>query len=43
MGDPSRVRLTGPLEPFGVGFAEELDRLGYEKNPVADSCASLRI
>jgi hypothetical protein len=26
MGDPSRVRLTGPLTPFAEGFAAELAR-----------------
>ena len=24
MGEPSRVRVTGPLEPFGAGFIAEL-------------------
>ncbi len=36
MGDPSRVRLTGPLEAYGVGFARELTRLGYTRNSTAD-------
>src|SRR5438445_6885216 len=35
-GNPSRVRLKGPLEPFGVGFAAELAQLGYKKNSTAD-------
>ena len=29
MSDPSRVRVSGPLEPFAAGFARELSRLGY--------------
>jgi integrase/recombinase XerD len=29
MGDPSRVRVTGPLEAHAAGFAAELRRLGY--------------
>lgn len=29
MGDLSRVRVTGPLEPYAVGFGAELCRLGY--------------
>ena len=35
MRDPSRVRVTGPLEPFAPGFAGELRRLGYKRVPVA--------
>ncbi len=35
MKDPSRVRVTGPLEPFAPGFAEELRQLGYKRVPVA--------
>jgi hypothetical protein len=27
-GDPSRVRVTGPLAVFAEGFAGELARLG---------------
>lgn len=34
MHDPSRVRIFGPLEPFGAGFAAELERLGYRRTPV---------
>lgn len=30
--DPSRVRVSGPLEPFAVGFAGELARLGFTAN-----------
>ena len=29
MGDPSRVRVRGPLEPYAAGFGVELGRLGY--------------
>jgi site-specific recombinase XerD len=29
MKDPSRVRVTGPLKAFAVGFGAELQRLGY--------------
>lgn len=29
MSDPSRVRVTGPLEPFAAGFAAELLAVGY--------------
>jgi integrase/recombinase XerD len=36
MGDPSRVQLVGPLAAYGAGFAEELVRAGYKRNPVAD-------
>jgi integrase/recombinase XerD len=27
--DPSRARVTGPLQPYAAGFAAELARLGY--------------
>jgi integrase/recombinase XerD len=30
--DPRRVRLSGPLEPFGAGFAAELVRQGYTRD-----------
>ena len=36
MGDPSRVRLTGPLTPFAEGFAAELARQGYTRNSATD-------
>ncbi|HEY5361106.1 MAG TPA: site-specific integrase [Streptosporangiaceae bacterium] len=36
MGDPSRVRVTGPLAGFAEGFAGELARLGYKPNAAAD-------
>src|SRR5437763_4779912 len=36
MGDPSRVRVTGPLQEYAPGFAEELARLGYKPNAAAD-------
>jgi integrase/recombinase XerD len=29
MRDPSRARVTGPLEPYAAGFISELSRLGY--------------
>ena len=29
MGDPSRVRVIGPLEPYAAGFAAELVGVGY--------------
>ena len=29
MADPSRVRISGVLQPFAVGFAAELGRQGY--------------
>ncbi|HUP23210.1 MAG TPA: site-specific integrase [Thermoanaerobaculia bacterium] len=32
MTDPSRVRVTGPLDPFAAGFASELSRQGYTSN-----------
>ncbi|SRR6266568_2545359 len=35
MGDPSRVRLTGPMEVHASGFAVELARSGYTKNSTA--------
>jgi integrase/recombinase XerD len=33
MHDPSRVRVSGPLEVFASGFAAELARLGYRRTP----------
>ncbi|MGI8730514.1 MAG: hypothetical protein ACR2LK_11090 [Solirubrobacteraceae bacterium] len=33
MHDPSRVRVSGPLEVFAAGFAGELARLGYRRTP----------
>lgn len=35
MGDPSRVRVTGPLEPYASSFAGELTRHGYTKGSAA--------
>ena len=32
MGSPSRVRVTGPLEPYAAGFASELARVGYTEH-----------
>ncbi len=29
MKNPSRVRLSGPLQEFGLGFVDELERQGY--------------
>jgi integrase/recombinase XerD len=34
MQDPSRVRVSGPLEVFASGFAAELARLGYRRTPI---------
>jgi integrase/recombinase XerD len=34
MQDPSRVRVSGPLEVFAVGFVAELARLGYRRVPI---------
>mgnify|MGYP001202705333 CR=1 FL=1 len=36
MGDPSRVRVTGPLEAYAPGFAAALTRVGYRRDPTAD-------
>jgi len=33
MHDPSRVRVSGPLEVFAAGFVAELVRLGYRRTP----------
>jgi integrase/recombinase XerD len=33
MHDPSRVRVSGPLEVFAAGFFSELARLGYRRTP----------
>jgi site-specific recombinase XerD len=33
MHDPSRVRVSGPLEVFASGFVAELARLGYRRTP----------
>lgn len=32
MTDPSRIRVSGPLEPFAADFAGELSRQGYTPN-----------
>ena len=32
MGDPSRARVTGPLQRYAPGFVAELSRLGYTAN-----------
>lgn len=34
MHDPSRVRVSGPLEVFAAGFIAELARLGYRRTPI---------
>lgn len=34
MTDPSRVRVSGALEPFAAGFAAELTRHGYRPRPL---------
>jgi len=36
MGNPDRVRVTGPLAAFSSGFAAELVRLGYRPNAAAN-------
>lgn len=36
MGNPSRVRVSGPLEPYAVGFRDELKRLGYRPNAASN-------
>ncbi len=36
MADVSRVRMTGPLVVYAAGFAEELARQGYRRDPVVD-------
>jgi len=36
MGDPARVRMTGPLTAYAPGFAAELARAGYRTNSTAD-------
>jgi len=35
MRDPSRVRVSGPLEPYALGFAAELSRVGYSRDSAA--------
>jgi site-specific recombinase XerD len=35
MGDPSRIRVTGPLEPYASGFVAELVERGYTPVSVA--------
>ena len=32
MSNPSRVRVSGPLQPYAAGFRDELKRLGYRPN-----------
>ena len=32
MKDPSRARVTGPLQQYAAGFVAELARLGYTGN-----------
>src|SRR5437667_10150391 len=36
MGRPSRVRVTGPLEPYASGFREELARQGYRPHAASN-------
>lgn len=36
MGDPSRVKVIGPLVPFVSGFRAELEAQGYRRGPVSD-------
>jgi len=35
-GNPSRVRVNGPLEAYAPGFRSELARVGYTENATAD-------
>lgn len=35
MHDPSRVRVSGPLEVFAAGFTAELASVGYRRTPIA--------
>ena len=35
-GNPSRVRVSGPLEAYVSGFRSELARVGYTENAMAD-------
>lgn len=35
-GNPSRVKVVGPLVPYVAGFREELECQGYRRNAVAD-------
>ena len=43
MGEPSRVRVTGPLEPFAGGFIAELEEAGYRPAAAAVQVRVLRI
>ncbi len=36
MGEPSRVKVIGPLVPYVGGFRAELEAEGYRRGPVAD-------
>jgi hypothetical protein len=36
MGEPSRVKVIGPLVPYVAGFRAELEAEGYRRGPVAD-------
>ena len=36
MGEPSRVKVIGPLVPYVGGFHAELEAEGYRRGPVAD-------
>lgn len=36
MGNPSRVKVSGPLVPYVEGFRAELESQGYRPNPVCD-------
>ena len=42
MPSPTRVRVAGPLQPYAVGFRQELSRLGYSSSPAAVSYTHLR-
>jgi site-specific recombinase XerD len=36
MGNPSRVKVTGPLVPYVAGFRTELEAQGYRPNSLSD-------
>ena len=36
MGNPSRVRVVGPLAPYAAGFRAEIEAQGYRRGPVCD-------
>ena len=42
MREPSRVRVSGPLEPFAAGFIAELQELGIGRLRQRCSCGCWR-